>query len=338
MHTAIPTPSSSGITSRRSLLRQILLSVALCGSAFAVHAQTWPANPVKLIIPFPPGGGTDILSRIVSNKLAENNKWTFVTDNRGGAGGTIGLAEAARAAPNGYTLVMGQKDNMAVAPWLYKNLSYDPLRDFTPVAHVAYTPVVIVTAAGSKFKTLADVVNAARSAPGTVTYGSPGNGTTIHLAGEALEVAAGIQLVHVPYKGSSPAMVDAISGTVDLAVSSVPSALSQIKAGKLRALAVTSARRSTSLPEVPTVAEAGYKGFDVSTWYGLFVPAGTPHDIVARLNGEVNRLLDTPEMKNAIHAQGAEPQAMTPEKFAALLKADHQSMKDIVKKAGVTME
>lgn len=335
----ISTPTSSAMNNgRRSVIKTILLSVVLSGSVVAAHAQTWPANPIKLIIPFPPGGGTDILSRIVSNKLAETNKWNIVADNRGGAGGTIGLAEAAKAAPNGYTLVMGQKDNMAVAPWLYKNLSFEPLKDFMPVAHVAYTPVVIVTAANSKFKTLADVVNAARSAPGTITYGSPGNGTTIHLAGEELNVAANIKLVHVPYKGSSPAMVDAISGTVDLALSSVPSALSQIKAGKLRALAVTSVRRSTSLPDVPTVAESGYKGFDVSTWYGLFVPTGTPKDIVARLNSEVNKLLDTPEMKNAIHAQGAEPQAMTPEKFSTLLQTDYSSMRDIVKQAGVKIE
>lgn len=331
----LPSSTNNG---RRLLIKTVLASVALSCSAVAAYAQTWPANPIKLIIPFPPGGGTDILSRIVSNKLAETSKWNIVADNRGGAGGTIGLAEAAKAAPNGYTLVMGQKDNMAVAPWLYKSLAYDPLKDFTPVAHVAYTPVVIVTAANSKFKTLADVVNAARNAPGTVTYGSPGNGTTIHLSGEALEVAASIKLVHVPYKGSSPAMVDAISGTVDLALSSVPSALGQIKAGKLRALAVTSAKRSTSLPDVSTIAESGYKGFDVSTWYGLFVPAGTPKDIVVRLNSEVNKLLDTPEMKNAIHAQGAEPQAMTPEKFSSLLKTDYQSMKDIVKQAGVTIE
>lgn len=338
MRTLTPNTSSPKNDKRHSLIKQILVSVALSCSAVVAQAQTWPVGPVKLIIPFPPGGGTDILSRIVSNKLAEANKWTIVADNRGGAGGTIGLAEAAKAAPNGYTFVMGQKDNMAVAPWLYKSLAFDPLKDFMPVAHVAYTPVVIVTAANSKFKTLADVVNAARSKPDTITYGSPGNGTTIHLAGEALNTAADIKLVHVPYKGSSPAMVDAISGTLDLALSSVPSALGQIKAGKLRALAVTSARRSTSLPDVPTVAESGYKGFDVSTWYGLFAPAGTPKDIVVRLNGEVNKLLETPEMKNAIHAQGAEPQAMTPEKFGALLKTDYQSMKDIVKKAGVTLE
>jgi tripartite-type tricarboxylate transporter receptor subunit TctC len=330
--------SSPDNCGRQSLIRKILVTVALSCSAVAGHAQTWPANPVKLLIPFPPGGGTDILSRIVANKLAESNKWTIVAENRGGAGGTIGVAEAAKSAPNGYTVVMGQKDNMAVAPWLYKSLAYDPIRDFTSVAHVAYTPVVIVTGVNSRFKTLADVVSAARSAPGTISYGSPGNGTTIHLAGEALNSAANIKLMHVPYKGSSAAMTDLMGGSLDLALSSVPSALSQIKAGKLRALAVTSAKRSTSLPDVPTVAESGYKGFDVSTWYGIFMPAGTPKNVVVRLNREVNKLLETPEMKKAIYAQGAEPQAMTPEKFSTLLQADYRNLKDIVKQAGVTIE
>jgi tripartite-type tricarboxylate transporter receptor subunit TctC len=333
-------PSAKGGWKFRTL-RTVLVTAVLSCAVHAAHAQqpqAWPTTPIKMIIPFPPGGGTDILSRIVSNKLAESNKWTIVPENRPGAGGTIGLAETAKSAPNGYTMVMGQKDNMAVAPWLYKSLPYDPTRDFAAVAHVAYTPVVIVTAANSRYKTLADVVNAARSAPGTIPYGSPGNGTTIHLAGEALNTAAGIKLVHVPYKGSSAAMTDVMGGTLDLALSSVPSALSQIKSGKLRAIAVTSATRSTSLPDVPTVAESGYKGFDVSTWYGVFMPAGAPKDVVVRLNKEINRLLDTPEMKKAIHAQGAEPQAMTPEKFSILLQSDYRSMKDIVKQAGVTIE
>lgn len=334
-----PTNSKSSMS---SLCKTIAAAVLSCGAlmaqAHAQQAQAWPTAPIRMVIPFPPGGGTDILSRLVSNKLAETNKWTIVAENRPGAGGTIGIAEAAKARPNGYTMVMGQKDNMAVAPWLYKNLAYDPTRDLTPVAHVAYTPVVIVTSANSRFKTLADVVNAARSAPGTIPYGSPGNGTTIHLAGEALNNVAGIKLVHVPYKGSSAAMTDVMGGTLDLALSSVPSALSQIRSGKLRALAVTSAARSTSLPDVPTVSESGYKGFDVSTWYGVFLPAGAPKDVVVRLNGEVNRLLDTPDMKKAIHAQGAEPQAMSPEKFSALLQGDYRSMKDIVKQAGVTIE
>ncbi len=312
------------------------LSLLLAASA---HAQTaYPNKPIRLIVPFPPGGGTDILSRLVANKLTEVSKWTVIPDNRGGAGGTIGIAEAVKAAPTGYEMVMGQKDNLVVAPWLYKGLSYNPTTDLVPVAHVAYTPVVIVTAVNSKYKTLADVVAAAKAAPDSITYGSPGNGTTIHLAGEILKTTAGIQIRHVPYKGSNPAMMDALAGNIDLMVSSVPSAIGQIKSGKLRALAVTSAQRSSSLPDVPTVAESGYKGFDVSTWYGLFMPAAAPKDAVARVHDEVNRLLATPEMVAAIQAQGAEPKAMGADAFAQLLKTDYLQWRDIVRNSGATVE
>jgi tripartite-type tricarboxylate transporter receptor subunit TctC len=320
----------------------LTLACVAAGTAFtplAVLAQAaYPAKPIRLIVPFPPGGGTDILSRLVAQKLTESAKWTVVADNRAGAGGTIGITEAAKAAPTGYDLVMGQKDNMVVGPWLYKNLPWDPTKDFAPIAHVAYTPVIIATSANSRFKTLADVVAAAKAAPDTITYGSPGNGTTIHLAGDLFEKAAGIKIRHVPYKGSNPAMMDALAGNVDLLVSSVPSAMGQIKSGKLRPLAVTSAKRSTSLPDVPTVAEQGFKDFDVSTWYGVFAPAGTPKEIVTAVNAEINKLLATAEMKDAIHAQGAEPQAMTPDQFGTQLKADYQKWRGIVQGSGVTLE
>ena len=323
--------------------RRTLLSVALAASAvaapFSVLAQApFPTKPIRLIVPFPPGGGTDILSRLVAQKLTESTKWAVVPDNRAGAGGTIGLTEASKAAPTGYDLVMGQKDNMVVGPWLYKNLPWDPTKDFSAIAHIAYTPVIIATGVNSRFKTLADVVAAAKAAPDTITYGSPGNGTTIHLAGDLFEKAAGIKIRHVPYKGSNPAMMDALAGNIDLLVSSVPSAMAQIKAGKLRPLAVTSAQRSSALPDVPTVAEQGFKDFDVSTWYGVFAPAGTPKEIVNTINAEINKLLVTPEMKAAIHAQGAEPQAMTPEQFSAQLKADFQKWRGIVQGSGVTLE
>ena len=324
---------------RRSLLTIACVAAGTAFTPLAVLAQAaYPAKPIRLIVPFPPGGGTDILSRLVAQKLTESAKWTVVADNRAGAGGTIGITEAAKAAPTGYDLVMGQKDNMVVGPWLYKNLPWDPTKDFAPIAHVAYTPVIIATSANSRFKTLADVVAAAKAAPDTITYGSPGNGTTIHLAGDLFEKAAGIKIRHVPYKGSNPAMMDALAGNVDLLVSSVPSAMGQIKSGKLRPLAVTSAKRSTSLPDVPTVAEQGFKDFDVSTWYGVFAPAGTPKEIVAAVNAEINKLLATPEMKDAIHAQGAEPQAMTPDQFGTQLKADYQKWRGIVQGSGVTLE
>ncbi|RLJ39837.1 tripartite tricarboxylate transporter substrate binding protein [Acidovorax sp. 106] len=327
----------------RALISFTALTLALgstvqAQTAASAPAGAYPSKPIRLIVPFPPGGGTDILSRLVATKLTEQAKWTVVADNKAGAGGTIGITEAVKAAPTGYDLVMGQKDNLVIGPWLYKNLPWDPTKDLTAVAHVAYTPVIIVTNANSKFKTLADVVAAAKASPGTVTYGSPGNGTSIHLAGDLFEKAAGIKLSHIPYKGSNPALMDALAGNVDLLLSSVPSAMAQIKSGKLRALAVTSAKRSSSLPDVPTVAESGFKDFDVSTWYGVFAPAGTPAAVATTLNTEINKLLATPDMKAAIQAQGAEAQAMTPAQLTTLLKNDYTKWKGIVEASGAKIE
>ncbi len=328
--------------------RKTLLSLLACSAFSALafgpnlaHAQpaAYPSKPIRLIVPFPPGGGTDILSRIIGTRLTEANKWTVVVDNKPGAGGTIGITEAVRMPATGYEMVMGQKDNLAVAPWLYKSLSYDPSKDLTAVALVAESPLVIVTAANSPFRNMADVIAAAKAAPDTITYGSPGNGTTIHLAGEMFKMAAGIKITHVPYKGSNPAVIDTMSGQVAMMVSSIPSAIAQIKAGKLRALAVTSARRSVSLPDVPTVAEStALKDFDVSSWYGVFMPANAPKDVVATMNAAINRQLALPEVKEAINAQGAEPRPMTPAAFAALVKADHAKWQGIVAASGVKME
>jgi tripartite-type tricarboxylate transporter receptor subunit TctC len=319
--------------------RQLVLALAAAHLPLAAGAQgAYPNKPIRLIVPFPPGGGTDILSRLVANKLTEVSKWNVVPDNKAGAGGTIGITEAVKAAPTGYEMVMGQKDNLVVGPWLYKNLPWDPTRDLVPVAHIAYVAVVICAPTNSRFKTLADVVAAAKAQPDTITYGSPGNGTTIHLAGELLNQAAGIKLRHIPYRGSAAALTDALAGNVDLLSSSLPSALAQIKAGKLRALAVTSARRSTSLPDVPTVAEQGFKNFDVATWYGLFMPAKAPAEAVEKVNAEVNRLLAMPDVGSAIVAQGAEPKAMTQGQFTALLRADFLAWKDIVARSGAKAE
>ena len=320
------------------MLKKLAPLLALGLIATAAHAQTYPEKPIRMVIPFPPGGGTDILGRLMAQKLTESNKWTIVPDNKAGAGGTLGITEAAKGKPDGYDMVMGQKDNLVVGPWMYKSLPWNPVKDFTAVAHVAWSPVIIATSANSKYKTLADVVAAAKAAPDTITYGSPGNGTTIHLAGDQFEKAAGIKMRHIPYKGSNPALMDALAGNVDLLVSSVPSAMAQVKAGKLRPLAVTSAKRSTSLPDVPTVAESGYKGFDMSTWYGLMMPAGTPAPVVNQMNDAVNKLLATPEMQKAIQDQGAEPLAMTPEAFTQQLQRDYQGMEKIVRDAGVKIE
>ena len=322
----------------------ITAAAAACAltASFTAAAQPpaadYPSKPIRMVIPFPPGGGTDILARVVANKLTEVTKWTVVPENKAGAGGTIGISDAAKAPATGYDMVMGQKDNLVLGPYLYKNLPWDPVRDLTPVAHIAYTPVVIATSVNSPYKTVADVLAAAKAQPGKITYGSPGNGTSIHIAGVLLEKAASVQLTHVPYKGSNPALMDALAGNVDLLVSSVPSAIAQIKAGKLRALAVTSAKRSTSLPDVPTLAETGIKGFDVSTWYGLFMPAGTPAAIVSKVNAEVNHLLAMPEIRDAILAQGAEPQAMSVANFDKMFKADFKASKQIVEDSGAKIQ
>lgn len=320
------------------MLRKLASLLAIGLIATAAQAQSYPEKTIRMVIPFPPGGGTDILGRLVAQKLTEANKWTIVPDNKAGAGGTLGITEAARGKPDGYDMVMGQKDNLVVGPWLYKSLPWNPVKDFAPVAHVAWSPVIIATSTSSKYKTLADVVAAAKAAPDTITYGSPGNGTTIHLAGDQFEKAAGIKLRHVPYKGSNPALMDALAGNVDLLVSSVPSAMAQVKAGKLHPLAVTSAKRSSSLPEVPTVAESGFAGFDMSTWYGLLMPAGTPAPIVTQMNGAVNQLLATPELQKAIQDQGAEPLAMSVDAFTQQLQRDFQGMEQIVRDAGIKIE
>ena len=325
---------------RRTLLKLTpLLATGLLAGVVSLPAHAaYPDKPIRMVIPFPPGGGTDIMARLVAQKLTEAHQWTVIPDNKAGAGGTVGISEAAKGKPDGYDMVMGQKDNLVVGPWLYKNLPWNPVTDFVAVAHVAWSPVIIATSVDSPYKTLDDVVQAARVAPDTITYGSPGNGTTIHLAGDQFQKAAGITLRHIPYRGSNPAMMDALAGNVDLLVSSVPSAMAQVKAGKLRPLAVTSAQRSSSLPDVPTVAESGFEGFDISTWYGLFMPAGTPTEIVQQMNQAVNALLDTPELQQAIKGQGAEPQSMSAAAFGQQLAEDYELWEGIVRDAKIQIE
>lgn len=323
------------------MFKKVLTAAAIGLTLTVAAAQSWPTKPVRMVVPFPPGGGTDILARLVSAKLSEAHGWNIVADNRPGVGGTLGITEAARATPDGYNFVFGQKDNLVIGPWLYKNLTWNPVKDFAPVAHVAYSPVLIATSADSPYQTLADVVAAAKKAPDTITYGSPGNGTSIHLAATILEKEAGIKLVHVPYKGSNPAMLDVIAGNVQLLSSSVPSALGQIKAGKLRPLAVTSATRSSSLPDVPTVQELGIEGidaFDVATWYGVMAPAGTPVDVVNSVNAAVNTLLTDESVRTAIQAQGAEPLAMGVAEFGEFLNKDYTAWESVVKDSGVQLD
>ena len=320
------------------IARRFLAVASLAVVAASVMAQTYPTKPIRLIVPFPPGGGTDIFARVIANKLTETLKWVVVVDNKPGAGGNIGVDFAAKSPPDGYTIVLGQTSNLAINPTLYAKLPYDPLKDLVPVVGIASAPVVLVVAANSPYKSLDDIVVAAKAKPGSLMFASPGNGTVSHLAGERLQRVAGIKFEHVPYKGSSQAMTDVIGGNVELFMASVPSALAQINGGKLRAIAVTSKKRAAELPQVPTVAESGYKEFEASTWYGLLVPSGTPSTIVGRLNSEVNRVLEMPDVRAHIAAEGGEPLGGSPEQFASLLRSEHAIWGKVVKESGAKVD
>lgn len=319
-------------------MQRASLSIALAFFVTAAAAQDYPAKPIRLIVPFPPGGGTDISARTVAGRLSEGGRWTFVIENKPGAGGNLGVEQAVKSPADGYTMVIGQTSNLAINPALYAKLPYDPLRDLSPVVLLVSAPVVLVVTANSKYKSLADLIAAAKSDPGAITYASPGNGTVSHLAGELLQRAAGVKLSHVPYKGAAQALSDTLGGQVQSFMSSVPSALAHVKSGRLRALAVTSARRSPELPEVPTIAESGYPGFEANTWYGLLVPAGTPAPIIALLNAEVNRVIAMPEVRARLASEGGNTLGGSPERFAAFLAAEHVKWGRVVRESGAKVD
>jgi tripartite-type tricarboxylate transporter receptor subunit TctC len=309
---------------------------AAIGSA-ALAADAWPAKPIRLVVPFPAGGGTDIISRELANKLTPAG-YNFVIENKPGAGGNLGVDAAAKASPDGYTLVMGQTSNLAINPTLYSKLPYDPVKDLTPVALVASSPLVIVASANSPYKTLADVVKDAKAHPGAINFASSGNGTVSHLAAESFQKQAGIKLTHVPYKGASQGTTDVVSGAVQLYVSSVPTLLGHLKSGKMRALAVTSAKRVADLPDVPTVAESGYKGFEAITWFGIMGPAKLPKEVVAKLNADIDAALKDPVLAKKLADQGADVMPGTPDQFAKLIQADIVRWGKIVKESGAKID
>jgi tripartite-type tricarboxylate transporter receptor subunit TctC len=325
-------------TLSRWLIAPVSVALALLAWAAPATAEVWPAKAVKLVVPFPPGGGTDLLARVMANRLSDTLKQPFIIENKPGAGGNIGVDLTAKAPADGYTLVMGQTSNLSINPTLYSNLPYDPVRDLAPVALVADSPVVMVVAANSPFGTLADVIAAARAKPADLTFASPGNGTVSHLVGELLQITANIKMLHVPYKGAAQALTDVMGGQVQLFLSSVPSALGQIKGGKLRAIAVTSKTRSPALPDVPTVAESGYPGFDATTWFGVLAPAKTPQGIIDKLNAEINAALKQPEVGEKIAFEGGAALGGTAAAFAAVLKADLVRWGEIVKASGAKVD
>ena len=317
--------------------RRIALGLAAALFATAAVAQQFPSKPIKLVVPFPPAGGTDILARQVANKLTDMNKWTVVVDNKPGAGGNIGVDAVAKSPADGYTLVMGQTSNLAINPTLYAKLPYEPLKDLEPVALVGSGPVVIVVRADSRFKTLADLIKEGKEKPGSVTMASPGNGTVAHLSGVRLQNATGAKFEHIPYKGAGGAIPDLLGGSVDFFISSLPTLQSHIAGGKMRALAVTSPKRSPTIKDVPTVAET-VKGFDANTWFGILAPAGTPKPVLATLNAEINKVLKDPAVRKAIEAEGGEVLGGTPEQFRELIKSDTAAWAKEVKSSGAKVD
>lgn len=312
----------------------VFLVAVACASAFAQAPDAYPAKPIKLILPFPPGGGTDILGRIISERMATDLGQPVVIENRGGAGGNVGAEAAARSAPDGYTIVL-VAPSLAISPSLYSKLNYDPVKDFAPISLVGTVPNVMVTNPDVPARNLAEFIALAKSKPGGLNFGSGGPGTSNHLAGELFNLEAGVKLVHVPYKGVNLAMNDVIAGQVQLVVIGLPAALPFIKAGRLRALAVIAPQRLPALPDVPTAAEAGLPNYEVTTWYGVLAPAGTPKPIVTKLNAELVRLMHAPDLQERFAATGTVPRTTTPEEFADFIKQEMAKWGKVVREAGL---
>jgi len=318
---------------------------ALAVSAFtavttvcAQVAAPFPAKPARLVVPFPPGGPLDITGRAIAQKLSEAWGQNVVVDNRPGAGGNIGADLVAKSPPDGYTVVMGALSTHAVNPSLYPAMPYDAVKDFAPITLVAVTPNVLVVNPALPVKSVQELIAYAKANPNKLSFGSGSNGSAGHLAGELFKVETGADLVHIPYKGAAPAMQALLAGDTQLMFDNLASAMPQVKAGKLRALAVTTAKRSSLVPELPTMAEAGVPGFDIATWFGLLAPAGTPKDVVAKWNADVVKILDSPEMREKLNAQGAEPAPMSPAQFAAFIAAELPKYARIVKASGARVD
>jgi tripartite-type tricarboxylate transporter receptor subunit TctC len=306
-------------------------------SAGAAAQTVYPAKPVRFIVPSAAGGGTDIIARSVAHKLSESLGQQFVVDNRPGAGQMIGIELAARAPADGHTILMAAS-TLAINPIMYKKVSYDPLRDFAPITQAASLPNVLVVHPSLPVKSVAELIALARREPGKINYASAGIGTSPQMSMELLKRMAKIDLVHIPYKGSAPGVVDLLAGQVAVMTPNVLTALPHIKSGRLRALAVTSAKRSEALPEVPTIAESGLPGYDSVQWYGVLAPAGTPREIVARLHAEIARALRAPDVRERLAADGAEPVGSSPEEFAAFIKSEIDKWARVASAAGIRAE
>ncbi|NNG24450.1 Bug family tripartite tricarboxylate transporter substrate binding protein [Telluria aromaticivorans] len=305
----------------------------------AAQAQAaFPAKTITIIVPFSAGGTTDILARVVGQYMSRDLGQPVVVDNRAGAGGNIGAQAVARATPDGHTILMGTVGTHAINQSLYKKLAFDPIKDFAPLSRVALVPNLVVANPAQPFKNVKELIAYAKANPGKVTFGSSGSGSSIHLSGELFQHMAGVEMKHVAYRGSAPAVTDLLGGHIALMFDNMPSAIGHVKSGKLRALAVTTPKRSPALPEVPTIAEAGVPGYEATSWFGLLAPAKTPAPVVARLNASILKALADPEVKKKMLEQGAEPHGEKPEQFAQFIQAETAKWGKIVKQSGATAE
>jgi tripartite-type tricarboxylate transporter receptor subunit TctC len=319
-----------------------LLAILLIANG-AQAQSTWPAKAVRIVVPFAPGGTTDLLARAIAPELSKSFGQQFVVENRAGAGGNLGADAVAKSPPDGYTLLMGTVGTHGINKALYPALPFDPIKDFAPITLVAGVPNVMVVntdkARANNINSVADFVKYAKANPGKLNMASSGNGTSIHLAGELFKSMSGIYMVHIPYRGSSPALLDLMGGSMDVMFDNLPSSMPHIKSGKLKALAVTSVQRSAALPEAPTIEEAaGLKGYEASSWFGLLAPAGTPPEVITRLQQETAKALKTPAINERLMAQGAIPSGNTPQEFAKHIEAEHKKWAGVVKASGAKVD
>ena len=321
----------------QGLLRFAILAVAVLGVT-AATAQSYPAKPVRMVIGFPPGGGTDILGRIVAQRMSESLKQQIVPDNRGGASGQIAAELVAKAPPDGYTVMMAHIAALSILPSLYAKLPYDPVRDFAPISLVAISPQLVVAHPSLPVTNIKELIALAKKRPGEIYYASVGNGTVQHLAGELFNLQAGVNMIHVPFKGGGPSALNLVAGHVQLSFDVIPVVINYVKAGRLRPIAVTSAKRTPLMPDVPTVNEGGLKGVDLSTWWRLVAPAGVSKDVIARLHGLAVKALQLPDVRERYAQNGADPVGNSPEEFATFIRNERDKYARIVREAKIKIE
>ena len=314
------------------------LALALLAFASLARADDYPSKPIRFVVPYPAGGPLDTVARLLGQKVSESMKQPIIVDNRPGAGGNIGADFVAKAAPDGYTILMGAVATHAINPTLYSHIPYDPVADFMPVTQVASTPNVLVVNPSLPAKNVREFIAYAKANPGKLNFGSGSTGSAGHLAGELFKTMAGVDMTHVPYKGAGPAMQDLVAGQIQLMFDNLASSLGQIRAGKVRALAVTTAKRTSLAPDLPTIAESGLPGFDINTWFGVFVPAKTPQPIVDRLHAEFTRALAMPDVRQKMVDLGAEPVGSTPAEFAALIRSEKDKYARVIKASGAKVD